>query len=201
MKALLLLVSGLMLGPVSAAIVYSGSRNIPIPTTPEGIYLNLDLGTTATAEFTGWDINPFFGGYAVGNSAAFQPVRDGTANNDTMVTIPLATVIGPALTYSTGNGGSSDHMNTVGGSFVPGQSHYIGFRFTPDGGSSTFYGWLRVIFTINQPGGLIQDWAYENSGSTIQAGATGAPIPEPGVGLGVFLGGLLLLGRRRTRFA
>ena len=44
----------------------------------------------------------------------------------------------------------------------------MGFRFTTDGSAGPYYGWMRVVFTANTPGGVIKDWAYENGGTAIQ---------------------------------
>jgi len=51
----------------AANVIYSGVQDIPIPTDFAGVYLDPDTGAT------GWDINPFFGGVGIANSAAFQP--------------------------------------------------------------------------------------------------------------------------------
>lgn len=53
---------------------------------------------------------------------------------------------------------------------------------------------MRVTLTANTPGGVISDWAWEDSGSFILAG-----IPEPGRAMLVMLGGLLAFGRRCRR--
>src|SRR5205823_53427 len=68
--------------PPTSNVIYSGFQNIAIPTGFTGVYINIDNGSTAFAQFTGWDINPFFGGVGVGNSPAFQPARTGTGNQD-----------------------------------------------------------------------------------------------------------------------
>lgn len=176
-----------------AAVIYSGVRNLPLPTDALGIYLNLDTGATAGAEFAGWDLNPFFGGFAVANSADFQPARAGAGNTDMLVAYTLGTLINSSLLFSSGPGGSSTHMASVGGAFPLGSPAYLGFRFTPDGAGSTAYGWMQVTFTVNQPGGQINDWAWDNSGQAISAGA----VPEPAAGLLATFGAALLWVRRR----
>ena len=77
----------------SGAVIYSGLKNIAIPTGFDGIYLDVDAGTTSTVEFTGWDINPFFGGDGVANSPAFQPARTGTANSDPIIRLNVGDTI------------------------------------------------------------------------------------------------------------
>lgn len=158
------------------------------------MYLNIDAGISVPVEAEGWDINPFFGGYAAGNSPSFQPVRTGTDSMDAWAAIMAGEIIDASSVYAFGGGGSSDHMSTVGGDFVPGASQYLGFRFLPDGGSTWLYGWMQVTFTVNQPGGLIQSWAWENSGAGIQAGV----VPEPGAWL-LSIIAAALAGCRRKR--
>jgi hypothetical protein len=52
-----------------------------------------------------------------------------------------------------------------------------------------------VTFTNNTAGGIIHDWAYDDSGSAI---TVGLPIPEPSrtALLALFLGGTCLRRRR-----
>jgi hypothetical protein len=49
-----------------SAIIYSGLQNIAIPTTFDGIYLDVDTGATSTSTIGGWDVNFFFGGIGIG---------------------------------------------------------------------------------------------------------------------------------------
>lgn len=86
--------------PASAEIVYSGLWNIPIPLDFDGIYLDVDLGTTSTTETPGWDINLFFGGVGIAGSASFQPGRTGTGNEDPAQRVSAGFVIGPSSSSS-----------------------------------------------------------------------------------------------------
>jgi autotransporter-associated beta strand protein len=156
--------------PASAAIIYSGLKDIAIPTTFDGIYLDIQTGVTSTGEFSGWDINPFFGGVGVANSPDFQPARTGTGNEDAILRYNVGDTIGGSLLYSTDYGGSATHLGAGSGQFGIGQEGYLAFRLITNGGLSTYYGWVRVVFTANTGGGLIRDWAYEDSGSSIVAG-------------------------------
>ncbi len=192
--ALLLCVACL---PARAAIIYSGLQNIAIPTDFEGVYIDIDTGSFSTSLITGWDINPFFGGSAIGNSAAFQPARTGLNNDDPIVNLSYGDVVNDGLFYSTGEGGSGDPVSHLGfdsNQFQPGVEGYLGFMFTTNESSGPYYGWMHVLFTSNTASGMIYDWAYDNTGSPIAAG-----VPEPG------RAGLLALGligwaaRRRRR--
>lgn len=182
-----------------AAIIYSGLQEIPIPTTFEGIYIDLDNAATISSPFPGWDINPFFGGSGIANSANFQPARTGTGNLDAIIRLNLGDPIGSSLNYSTGFGGSgspNSHLGAGANQFAVGVQSYMGFTFTLNDSSGPYYGWLRATLTNNVTGGFIHDWAYENSGASILAGAT---VPEPGRGALLLAGLAGCLFRRRRR--
>ncbi len=67
--------------PGRAELIYSGWKDLTIPTGQTGIYLDFDTGTTSFDETPGWDISPFFGGTAIANNTGFQPVRFGPGAN------------------------------------------------------------------------------------------------------------------------
>jgi hypothetical protein len=185
-----------------AAVVYSGLQDIAIPTDLDGVYLDLDTGTTSTSSFAGWDINPFYGGYAIANSPTFQPGRLTTAVDSVVVNLAAGTTTGPAafsvaLTYA----GSEGHLGNGVGQFVPGTEGYLGFQFSPAGGSGPCFGWMRVLLTPNTTGGLIRDWAYQTDGTAMIVGSVSA-VPEPeemGMVVGGMLGMFALVKRYRAR--
>ena len=178
-------------------MIYSGVQNIAIPTGFSGIYINLDNAATNTSPITGWDLNPFFGGAGFANSSAFQPARLASGNLDPALRLNLGGVVGAALTYSSGFGGSGDpisHLGAAANQFQVSSEGYVGFRFNTDAAAGPYYGWIRVVFTNNTSGGLIKDWAYDDTGSAI----TIESVPEPSRAvLGLF--GLLALNLRRRR--
>lgn len=182
--------------PAHATTIYSGLQNIPIPTDLVGVYLDIDTGITGFDDNSppaGWDINPFLGGQGVGNGPAFQPARLGAGNDDTLLRLALDDTIDMNRIFSTGYGGSETHL---GSQFVSGQEGYLGFRFTTNENAGPYYGWMRVVFTGNTAGAIIEDWAYENDGSAIVAGRQN--IPEPGP-VALLCGGLMLLLGFRCR--
>lgn len=191
--AAILLTSG---GGLQAAVIYSGPQNIPIPTTPEGVYLDVDSASTLTSPFLGWDLNFFFGGFGIANSAAFQPDRTGTANDAPVVRLNAGDLIGPAGLRATGEAGSSAHIGAASNQFQVGQAGYLGFQFTKNDTSGPFYGWMRLSLMVNQPGAVIEEWAYDNTGAPIAAAA-----PEPGRSmlLGIGLAALTMSYLRRRR--
>lgn len=179
--------------PARAAVIYSGLQNIAIPTDFDGVYIDIDTGAFSTSAIAGWDINPFFGGSAIGNSAAFQPSRLGLNNDDPIVNLSYGTLVDSSLFYSTGEGGSGDpvsHLGIGSNQFQPGVEGYLGFMFTTNDSAGPYYGWMRVVLTNNVPGGLIKDWAYDNTGAPIVA-------PEPGRAMLLLLGMLGLFTRRQ----
>ncbi len=184
-----------------SAVIYSGVQNIAIPTTFDGVYLDIDTATTSTSVITGWDVNPFFGGYAIGNSAAFQPVRSGTGNSDSILNLAYGTLVDSLLNYATGEAGSSDHIGGGAYQFTEGAQGYLGFKFTTNSSAGPFYGWMRVTLTANTSGALIHDWAYDNTGSGLLVGSL-TSVPEPGRALLVMVGlASTLLRRHRQMIA
>ncbi len=176
-----------------AAIVYSGLRDITVTTTFDGVYLDVDAGTTSGTESTGWDINPFFGGEGVANSPDFQPARTTIALDAPILNVALGSTVDGTLNFLTGFGGSDSHIGNGAGQFASGSEGYIAFKFTPNDDSGTFYGWMRVALSNTGSTGVIRDWAYETSGSGITVGA----VPEPSAFALLGLGAAGLLRRRR----
>ncbi|MFD0895741.1 PEP-CTERM sorting domain-containing protein [Luteolibacter ambystomatis] len=179
--------------PSQAAVVYSGLQNITVTTTFDGVYLDVDAGTTSGTETTGWDINPFFGGEGVANSPDFQPARTTIALDAPILNIAPGSTVDGTLNFLTGFGGSDSHTGNGVGQFASGTEGYIGFKLTPNDDSGTFYGWMRVVFSNDGSTGVIRDWAYETSGSGITVGA----VPEPSAFALLGLGAAGLLRRKR----
>lgn len=198
MKILLPLLLLLTCAASHGAVIYSGLQNIAITSTFDGIYLDIDNGTgsVTTSPVTGWDVNPFFGGYGVSNSDAFQPVRSGIGNEDAILNLDTGDVIGDHLYFSTGEGGSFTHTGTGQDQFGLGLSGIMGFRFHLNNSAETFYGWMRVTFTANTTGGTIHEWAYDDTGSAIMAGSI-TPLPEPGRATLIMIGLAGAMFRRR----
>ncbi len=196
MKSLLCLGLALLITAPAArgAVVYSGLQNIPIPTTFDGVFVDVDTGGTSAAPFAGWDFNLFFGGVGMANSVNFQPVRISTSNDSAMLNLPTNTLINGASTFSSGEGGSGDigneHLGSAANQFPEGVEGFIGFRFTKNDTTGPFYGWAQVTLTANTSGGLIHDWAWENSGA-------GIATPEPGRLMLLVVGALCVVVRRR----
>ncbi len=154
-------VTAAMLSTAVGETIYSGLLDIAIP-------LNL---TGTTVNIAGGTINPFFGGVGVANNDLLQPARVGTGNLDTILNFAAGSTIGSGLYFSTGYGGSQDHLGIT---FTAGQEGYIGFKV-----NGTNYGWMRVVFDSSGSGAVIRDWAYDNSGSNLIAGGVQAQESAP----------------------
>jgi autotransporter-associated beta strand protein len=184
--------------PSAADVIYSNLRDIAIPATFAGVYLDIQTGnfnTNVNAPIFGWDINPFFGGSVLWNSPTFQPVRIGTNATDAVAKLEEGTMVGSSSVFSTftqgpggqdpggpGYGSSEAHLGfDPPGRFVSGSEGYLGFRTSDD-----HYGWMRVVFTNNTGGAMIKEWAYDDSGAAISTanikrnGATVTLISENG---------------------
>ena len=194
-----LLLALLSAAGANAAVIRSPILNLPIPTTFDGIYLDIDALTSSFTETPGWDINLTFGGSEIYNSPEFQAVRVGTNNLDAITNLAYGTTLNAGTpSFSSGFGFSDGHMGGGLNQFAGGVSGYIGFAYmtnvTPGPVTGPHYGWMYVTLTANLAGGVVHYWAYENT--------PGTPIfvPEPSTyaalaGLGVL--GLALLRRRR----
>lgn len=173
-------------GTASADTIYSNFQNIPIPNTFAGVFLDIDTGVTNTTSFTGWDINPFFTGEGIANSAAFQPVRIGTGKLDRILNLAPGTLISGSLLRSSGFGGSGDpnaHIGTSADQFQSGVEGYLGFQFTKNGGLTPLYGWMGVTLSLNGLAATIKDWAYDDGGGTIVIGEVQQSAPSSGAQL------------------
>jgi hypothetical protein len=112
----------------------------------------------------------------------------------------MGDMVSSALNYSSGYGGSgdpNDHIGAGANQFQAGSEAFLGFRFMTNNSSGPYYGWMRVKLTLNITGGEVIDWAYDNSGAPILAGAGMAPEPSK-TGLLTLSVALISLRRRRA---
>jgi hypothetical protein len=178
-----------------ASVVYSGIVNIPVQTTTNGLYINIvngqinEPGNTSGSTVPGWDLNIYGGGqywWASQPGGNWGGVAT-AAGGGTLAQLPAGSTIDGTTINST--------LTLTGTGFptaAPGA--YFGFRFTNEAnGNQVEYAWGRYYEPAAGGPGVLVDFAYDNSGVGIQAGA----VPAPGSVALLALGALGLAGRRR----
>ncbi len=171
-----------------AAVVYSGPLNINIPNTIDGLYINLVTGAATTPASTpGYDLNPYV---TAGSWRNFGPASDIGAASAIASLTPgtLIDASGAFIAQGAGTGFDAGFGNTA----------ILGIRFVRESDSATLFGWVRLTLPGSPSAtaaGTLVDYAYENTGAGITAGAT---TPAPTAGMAVLaLGGVGMLARRR----
>lgn len=195
--ALAALVLALTSAASQGAIVYSGLQNLTVSNTFTSIVVDIDGLTSGSTKTPGWDVEMFFGGEAVGNSANFQPVRQTVAVDAPILRLDPGSVIDGGSIYYNFEAGSSTHVGTAPQQFASGTEGYFGFRLIDDNSNGPYYGWVRVVFSNTGGTGTIVDWAYDNTGSPMTVGAVPEPQAFALLGLGC---GLAVLKRRRRSY-
>jgi len=187
-------------GGAQGAIIYSGVVNIAIPLNFDGVYLNVVTGATGTsgAGTPGWDINPYgataLTWFTPGTPAASHGLVRGQGSSTTFVD-NLAGLSNYVIDGSASqNYGTGTNETTGATAFVFNSSNNIvGFRFFNEATGAVNYGWMRLSLGASFGSTRsIVDYAYEDTGAGIVAGA----IPGPGA---IALLGLAGLAGRRRR--
>ena len=186
----------LLAGSCMGAVVYSGIRDVAIPSDDTGVFVNPLAGLVSTAipgdQETGPWINLFFGGTAIGTTILLEPaiLSLATGNGDGLLRrIEPMQEIGTGLNYAAGPNGSENHTGASAGQFVSGEMGFLGFRIHSAGES--FYGWMRI--TVNELGvGRIHDWAFED----VADEEILAVVPEPSLSLLGVVALAISFGRR-----
>ncbi len=173
-----------------ASIVYSGAQDISISQF-SSLNLNLDNDSYGDVLLK----NYVFGGVNyMGATVNFAPGKLVSFNAGYSYVSALSagfsidsTSVGPSFfgAMAFGSANPNAQFNNV-------SNAYLGLSFAS--GANLYYGWVRV--SVNQAAGsfIVHDWAYENSGAGIAAGA----VPAPGA-LGLFAAGASGLGFLRGR--
>jgi hypothetical protein len=198
LRALLLAIASLTASS-HAAIIYSSTQNILIPTTFVGVYIDIDGGGTVAEEGAGWDVNFIFNGEGIGSSPSFHPVTATILLDAPTLNLSAGTSVNSsstfASTYPGGYSSSSTHVGNSLGQFASSTEGYIGFKFTTNESTGPLFGWMRVVLSNTAATGIVKDWAYENSGSSINVGV----VPEPSSFCLFALGTLALVMRRSKK--
>lgn len=175
----------------NGAIVYTSFNHV-IPNNIDGTYLNVETGAFvdgAGSGVPGWDVNPY--GSSTSAISFFSSTGGGYVTLSSGVSnLAAGTVISAASTYVTGA-----ISNTSAGAGIwggPNTTNIVGFKFV-DSTSATRYGWMRIAIGANYGTRTLVDYAWENSGSSIQAGA----VPGPAGLAALALGAVGIRSRRR----
>lgn len=181
----------------SAAIVHSGLLNINIPSTVDGLYLNVVTGQMSTSASTaplGWDVN-FWGSTALN---LFTPTTNpgggayvGSGSNYNNIPYIGGISIGASSTFS--NTGTAT-LNPGTPLLLNSTLNGVGFRFINEAnGNQIHYGYARfaVASTASAQPRFLVEYFYEST-----AGQTLFLFPSPGP---TSLGLLALSGTLRRR--
>ena len=178
------------------AVIFWTNQEIPIPSTIEGVYLNVGTGETHSSDTTGFSntqVNFFFGGFGIASNDDFLPARVAAGDLDPIRPLNQGDPVNATLSFGPqGFGGSSAHVSNTPGpeTFQSGVPGYLGFQFDLNQDGQYVFGWMRVTLTNGSSDGVIHEWAYGTTpGEEIMVGV----VPEPsswmmgiiGVSLGI----------------
>ncbi len=205
--------------PAQAVVVYSGTVNIAVPNSFDGLFLNVVTGSTfAGPGFpalggagANYDVNIYFSGtwtlFAPGflGQSEPTPVPAGSKGyvadspTGTALNLPVGTLIGGSSVFNT--------STTPAGALATGATTVLGFRFRNEGPNlavstddTVHYGWARFRLPSSGTGpGTLVDYAFESTPLTAIAAGVTTPIPEPAsyAMFGAGLLGLMAFMRRR----
>jgi hypothetical protein len=194
-----------------ADIIYFSSANDPdlprqIAANFYGVYVNVLTGSAKNGSPGNTQPGgpPFINIYAnsgttidnvLTNPATFYMVTT-TPGGTVVANLPPGTTIGPGSNFAVGNFATGVYNAASNATAL------FGFEFNPTT-NQTDFGWIRVSGGANADDRTVIDFAYENTGAPILAGATPlqTSVPEPSMlSLGLLAlgaGGIVALRQRR----
>ncbi len=187
-----LALAGLAMASHASAAVITINGPIAVPSTFDGLYINLATGATGTSGLgtPGWDINPYNSGTALSFFwASGTPGAGGVATAATggqYVDLPIGSVVSAASTFTNITAAAA----TV--QFQSPGTHILGFRFFNEGVGAVNYGYMTL--TSGGSNGFpltIERWSFEDTGMAIA-------VPEPASAL-MLAAGALAIGAVRKR--
>ena len=190
------LATGAAVGTANATVIYSEVINLAVPTTTDGVYMNVQTGAWSSTTTTpaGWDVNPYGTAttavslFAATGTGYMRNPNAGTATSATR--LDVGTVVGSSAFFY---GNSSATMGSGIGQWSANSSGYFGFKFTA-ADTATHYGWMQLSIGSNAGTRTIVRYAWEDVANTSLT--VGVPIPAPGA---VALLGLAGFAKRRRR--
>lgn len=165
---------------LSAAIVDSGTLNIPIPQNFDGIYYNVlnNASGSAGATVPGWDLSFYQASATFGitffwpGPATVPPSAGGVATGTVYQSLAVGSTISAASVFSVASGGGTA-ANFV--NYITAGPKTLGFRFLNETGAVVHYGYVNI--TTSGPLGfpaVITRIVYDN--------VAGTPVTVEGTG-------------------
>ena len=186
------LATGVAVGNANATVVYSDVINLAVPTTTDGVYMNVQTGAWSSTTTTpaGWDVNPY--GTATTAVSLFAATGTGYMRNPNAGTATAATRLDDGTEVGSSAyfyGGTSATIGTGIGKWSANSTGYLGFKFTA-ADNLTHYGWMQLSIGANAGTRSIVRYAWEDVANT------SLTVPAPGA---VALLGLAGFAKRRRR--
>lgn len=127
--------------------------------------------------------------FAASTNLYIKKLNDG----DLVNALAFAAALGTKVSWFTVNTVDPDNAGGAFANFTKGEAALAGFRFSPDGGTTTLFGWLQFTINTGNAGIIIHQWAYEDSGSQIEVDPQAVPEPSTTAlaGLGVLALGIV----------
>ncbi len=192
---------GCSLGAASVAradFVYSGVVSIDIPSSADGLYLDLDSGTFGSSRdsIAGWDLNIYgIGSMMLAGQGDFGFMAAGGASGELIDNLQFRTEIGSGSSFAQGPLGIETSGSTAF-NFNSSQN-LLGFRFRSSQTGHYHYGWMRLQLAgsdFGQPKAIFEYLWEDTPGTWTNAGV----IPAPGA-LALLAGVPCTLAGRRRR--
>jgi len=163
-----------------AEFVYSGVVSIDIPSSADGLFLDLDTGTFGSSRdsIAGWDLNIYgIGTMMIAGQGDFGFMASQGSSSSLIDNLQFRTEIGSGSEFTTGPLG----IETAGAhafNFNSSQN-LLGFRFRHSGTGQYHYGWMRLQLAgsdFSQPKAIFEYLWEDTPGTWTNAGV----IPAPG---------------------
>lgn len=168
--------------PALAAVVDSGTVNIPIADTIDGVYLNLVTGTSGGTggAVPGWDINPYSATGTATNFNLWGATTTTWLNTTGNASTSSGYLLAPGTSIGSGGsyfrpGGSTNIASAV---TLNSDQNFFGVQFTNENTAATNYGWIQIQFGANVGTRAIVRYVYENTGQPITVGTTPVTLQE-----------------------
>lgn len=183
---------------VHASYIYSGVVSIDIPSTSDGLFLDLDTGNFGSSRdaISGWDLNIYgVGTMLLAGQGDFGFMAAGGASEALIDNLLFRAEIGSQSSFTAGplgietSGSAAFNFNS--------SQNLIGFRFRSGATGPYHYGWMRLQLSgtdFGQPKAIFEYLWHTEPETWASAGF----IPAPGA-LALLGSVPYLLGLRRRR--